>query len=86
LQVLTLVYDSSIATRNQEHNMNTAELDKVIDEINEVVDGRRGWVSLTKARAKIIGISHELLLGCAKAYSLKVAQHGRMGWTASLSA
>lgn len=63
--------------------MNTAELDKVLDEINEVVDGRRGWVSLTKARAKLIGISHDLLLGCAKVYQLKVAQHGRMGWTAS---
>lgn len=63
--------------------MNTAELDKVIDEINEVVDGRRGWVSLTKARAKLIGISHDLLIACAKVYQLKVAQHGRMGWTAS---
>ena len=63
--------------------MNTAELNKVLDEINEVVEGRRGWVSLTKARAKLIGISHDLLLGCAKAYQLKVAQHGRYGWTAS---
>lgn len=63
--------------------MNTAELDKVLDEINEVVDGRRGWVSLTKARAKLIGISHDLLLGCAKAYQLKVSPHGRYGWTAS---
>lgn len=63
--------------------MNKPELDKVINEINEVVDGRRGWVSLTKARAKLIGISHDLLLGCAKVYKLKVTPHGRMGWTAS---
>jgi hypothetical protein len=63
--------------------MNTAELDKVLDEINEVVDGRRGWVSLTKARAKLIGISHDVLLGCAKVYQLKVSPHGRYGWTAS---
>jgi hypothetical protein len=48
-----------------------------------VVDGRRGWVSLTKARAKLIGISHDLLLGCAKVYQLKVSSHGRYGWTAS---
>jgi hypothetical protein len=63
--------------------MNKPELDKVINEINEVVDGRRGWVSLTKARAKLIGISHDLLLGCAKVYQLKVSPHGRYGWTAS---
>jgi hypothetical protein len=63
--------------------MNKPELDKVLDEINEVVDGRRGWVSLTKARAKLIGISHDLLLGCAKVYQLKVSPHGRYGWTAS---
>jgi len=66
--------------------MNTAELDKVLDEINEVVDGRRGWVSLTKARAKLIGISHDLLLGCAKVHQLKVAPHGRCGWSGSRAA
>jgi hypothetical protein len=60
--------------------MNTAELDKVLDEINEVLQGRRGWVSLTKARAKLIGISHSLLLACAKVYDLKVEPHGRMGF------
>jgi hypothetical protein len=66
--------------------MNTAELNKVLDEINEVVEGRRGWVSLTKARAKLIGISHDLLLGCAKAYQLKVAPHGLCGWCGSRAA
>ncbi len=65
--------------------MNNAELNKVINEINEVVEGRRGWVSLTKARAKLIGISHNLLLGCAKAYNLRVEPHGRMGFCGALS-
>jgi hypothetical protein len=63
--------------------MDKVELGKLMDEINEVSDGRRGWVSLTKARAKMIGIGHDVLLGCAKVYGLRVAQHGRMGWSAT---
>ena len=69
--------------RHKGQTMNKVEMDKLVEEINEVTDGRRGWVSLTKARAKLIGIGHELMIGCAKVYGLKVAQHGRMGWTAS---
>lgn len=64
--------------------MNKQELDKLVDEIHEVSIGHRGWVSLTKARAKLIGISHELLLGCAKVYGLECEPHGRMGWTGTL--
>jgi len=66
--------------------MDMEEMGKLIDEINEVVEGRRGWVSLTKARAKLIGISHNLLLGCAKVYQLKVTPHGRCGWCGSRAA
>lgn len=66
--------------------MNSAELNKVIEEINEVLEGRRGWVSLTKARAAKIGIGHELLLACARVHQLKTERHGRHGWGATLAA
>jgi hypothetical protein len=63
--------------------MNDSEFANVHREIDEVIAGRRGWVSLTKARAKLIGIDHLVLLETARSRGLKVAQHGRMGWTAS---
>lgn len=66
--------------------MDMEEMGKLIDEINEVADGRRGWVSLTKARAELIGINHWTMLGCAKVYDLKVERHGRMGWCGSRAA
>lgn len=59
------------------------EMDKLMQELIECSEGRRGWVSVTKSRARKIGISHELLIGSARAFELKVAQHGRNGWTAT---
>lgn len=56
---------------------------QVTREIDEVADGRRGWVSLTKARAARVGTHHERLLETARERGLKVHRHGRMGWTAS---
>jgi len=56
---------------------------EITREIDEVVNGRRGWVSLTKARAARAFMHHEVLLETARIRGLKVAQHGRMGWTAS---
>lgn len=63
--------------------MNDREFADVHREIDEVIAGRRGWVSLTKSRAKLIGIDHLVLLETARIRGLKVAPHGRMGWTAS---
>jgi hypothetical protein len=60
--------------------MNDKEFAKVNREIDEVIAGRRGWVSLTKARAKLIGIDHIVLIETARTRGLKVAQHG---WTGS---
>ena len=63
--------------------MNKAEFDKLMQEMVECSEGRRGWVCVNKARASKIGIAHELVLGSARAFALKVAPHGRTGWTAS---
>lgn len=63
--------------------MNQAELDKVMKEMAEVDEGKRGWACVNKARARRIGISHELLLGAARALGLAVKPHGRIGWSAS---
>jgi hypothetical protein len=63
--------------------MNYAELNKIIEEINEVLDGRRGFVSLTKARASKVGIKHDLLLACARVHSeLETGTQGKIGWNA----
>jgi hypothetical protein len=56
---------------------------EVTREIDEVVNGRRGWVALTKARAALVGIHHEFLLETARLRGLKVRPHGRYGWTGS---
>ncbi len=66
--------------------MNKQEMDKLMQELTECSEGRRGWVSVNKARAKTIGIAHDLVLGSARAFGLKVAPHGRMGWSASRAA
>jgi hypothetical protein len=66
--------------------MNKQEMDKLIQELIECSEGRRGWVNVNTARAKIIGIAHDLLLGSARAFGLKVAPHGRFGWTATRAA
>ena len=63
--------------------MNKAEFDKLMQEMVECSEGRRGWVSLTKARAASIKIAHDIMLGSARAMGLKVEQHGKHGWSAS---
>lgn len=63
--------------------MNTQELETLTKELIECSEGRRGWVSVSKARASRIGADHEVILGCARAFNLKVERHGRMGWSAS---
>ena len=63
--------------------MNKQEMDKLMQELIECSEGRRGWVSLTKARASKIGAAHNLILGAARAFELKVGQHGKHGWTAT---
>lgn len=63
--------------------MNKEEMDKLVQELIECSEGRRGWVCVTKARARKIGIAHDLVLGSARAFALKVQPHGRMGWTAT---
>lgn len=62
--------------------MNNQEFDKLIQELIECSEGRRGWVCVNKTRAKNIGIEHAMVLGSARAFGLKVAPHGRRGWTA----
>lgn len=62
--------------------MNAQELIRIEQEIVEVVDGRRGWVSLTKARAVIAGVTHDELLQIARDNGLRTETHGKHGWTA----
>ena len=62
--------------------MNEAEMNKLLDELNECEEGRRGWVSLTKTRAAKIGVEHKWIVGCAKVLGLVVERNGRNGWTA----
>jgi hypothetical protein len=63
--------------------MNEKEFANLHREMDEVIAGRRGWVSLTKSRAKLIGIDHLVLVETARTRGLKVAQNGRHGWTGS---
>lgn len=55
---------------------------KYVDEIREVMSGRRGWVSATVGRAKQCECSHAALVMVARATGLEVARNGRRGWIA----
>ncbi len=54
----------------------------VVQEIAEVVNGTRGVVCISKARAKRIGCSHADFLKCVEAGGLEIDIHGKYGWTA----
>jgi hypothetical protein len=54
----------------------------VVKEICEVVNGTRGMVCISKARAKRVGRPHSDFLKCVKAGGLEIDIHGKYGWTA----
>lgn len=63
--------------------MNKRELEKLHRELIECSEGQRDVVSVDEARADSIGMSHMLMLGYARAFSLKVASHDTLGWAAT---
>ena len=58
---------------------------EIIEQLKEVVSGRRGYVSLTRA-AKASGINKHALAAAAKALGLETDNHGKYGLCASRAA
>ncbi|CAK0779020.1 hypothetical protein CCP4SC76_6730002 [Gammaproteobacteria bacterium] len=58
-------------------------IDTFRNEITQCVEGRRGWVNCSKARAKRFCLEPYDLVEHAKLKGLHTAVHGKYGWIAS---
>lgn len=56
--------------------------DNLVNQLKEVKDGKRGWVSLTKKLAKEVGTTQDQLFIIVQVLGLELEQHGKYGYTA----
>ena len=49
----------------------------------EVKDGKRGWAKVSKGQIKANGMQWSFVVNACGILGLKLAQHGRHGWTAT---
>lgn len=60
-------------------------MDQVITELQECLQGRRGWVQVSKARIRRAHGNHAVIVAVAERNGMIIDRHGKYGYCAFLT-